>query len=311
MSSCSMGDVSQFVKILMKSYFKTWASIDFGDLSIRGVDHLNKNISVGLIQLQSSMGDISKNVERAVKYIEMASDKGADIVCFPELFITGYNMDLKELFSTESINEVYDYAIEKLTVIASEKKMHLIVPIAYTSGGKKINGAIFIDDDGKIIGRYGKTHLYNKERNNFERGDSIDVFDTKLGKIGIMICYDAGFPEVCRIMALKDAEIVFCPSAWRIEDKRIWDLNLAQRALENNIFVIGVNAFADESFHHLFGNSKIVNPIGEVVAEIGEDIEDIIVETIDLSSIKEYKKDVDYKNDRNSALYSKIASKSD
>ncbi len=272
---------------------------------------MNKNISVGLIQMRSSIGDITENVEKAVKYIESASEKGADIICFPELFITGYNMDAKELFSMENINETYGYAIDKLTKIASEKKIHLIVPIAYTSGDKRINGAVFIDDDGKIIGQYGKTHLFSKESNNFESGDSIDVFDTKLGRIGIMICYDAGFPEVCRIMALNDAEIVFCPSAWRIEDKRIWDLNLAQRALENNIFVIGVNAFSIESFHHLFGNSKIINPIGEVVAEIGMDIEDIIVETIDLNSIKEYRKKMNYRIDRNPALYSKISSKGD
>ena len=128
------------------------------------------------------------------------------------------------------------------------------------------------------------------------------MFDIKLQnksiKISIMICYDAGFPESCRSLALQGAEIVFCPAAWRIQDVDMWDLNLSQRALENLLFVVGVNRFGHEGDLELFGKSKICNPRGRVLKELPMDRESVEVFEIDLMDVECFRIEIPYLRDR-------------
>jgi predicted amidohydrolase len=107
-----------------------------------------------------------------------------------------------------------------------------------------------------------------------------------IGTVGIMICYDMGFPETARFLTLQGAEIIFCPSAWRSEDRDIWNLNIPQRALENTVFLAAVNRFGQEGDDlYLFGGSKVCNPRGQVLAEIKEEKEAILYCEIDLNEI--------------------------
>lgn len=267
---------------------------------------MSRNINIAMVQMHSCIGQIEKNVDNAIKSIKQSAEKGADIVCFPELFATGYNMDFEQEYTVDKSIENYNYITSKLSEVALNEKIHIIAPIAIVKKSKVYNSALFIDDHGKIIGDYGKTHLYSKEANLFNEGEEIKIFDTKLAKIGIMICYDAGFPEVCRTLALKGAEIVFCPSAWKIQDKSVWDLNLSQRALENTLFVVGVNSVGTDNNLHLFGNSKILNPRGEIVVEIDENIEEVLVTTVDVDSIQTYRNYFPYLRDRKPNLYGAI-----
>ena len=121
-----------------------------------------------------------------------------------------------------------------------------------------------------------------------------------------MICYDAGFPEVCRTLCLSGAEIVFIPSAWRIQDEYMWDLNIPQRALENLLFAVGVNGVGIESELHLFGKSKICNPQGNIIIELPKDEEKVVVATINLSDIERFRTEIAYLKDRRPLLYDKI-----
>lgn len=267
---------------------------------------MSRDVSIAMVQMYSYIGEVEKNVDNAIKFIKQSAKNGADIVCLPELFATGYNMDFQQEYTIDKSIKNYNYITSRLCEAALNEKIYIIAPIAIVKKSKVYNSALFIDDNGKIIGDYGKTHLYSKEANLFNEGEEIKVFDTKLAKIGIMICYDAGFPEVCRTLALKGAEIVFCPSAWKIQDKSVWHLNLSQRALENTLFVVGVNLVGNDNNLHLFGNSKVVNPKGETVVEIDENIEGVLVTTIDIDSIQGHRNYLTYLRDRKPSLYGAI-----
>lgn len=267
---------------------------------------MRRNIKIGLIQESSSFGDIEKNLSKAIKIIEDISKKGAQIACLPELYVTGYDMDNKDLYSEEFFVQYHRFILDEFSKVSRENNIYIILPTFIIRDGKKYNSAVFFDNNGNVIGDYDKTHLFENERRVFDRGDNIKVWDTEIGKIGLMICYDAGFPEVSRVLRLKGAEIVFCPSAWRIQDKEIWDVNIMQRAIENRMFVVGVNSVTKTSKLHLFGCSKIVSPEGKVVCEIGIDKEESIVCEVDLDMVKKYIGLDDYLKDRRPELYNII-----
>ena len=146
---------------------------------------------------------------------------------------------------------------------------------------------MMIDDQGTLLGGYSKTHPVGDERKYLQRGTEYPVFDTKLGKIGISICYDACFPETSRLLALKGAEVMLVPAAWRgnFYFKEWWDLNLACRALDNLMYVAAVNMIGPTGEQYFAGKSQLCSPIGEVLCTCGVDEERILYGEVDLSRI--------------------------
>lgn len=220
---------------------------------------MDNNVKIALVQFQSKLNCPDENVEKACGMIAQAASQGAKIVCFPELFSTGYNLDIVGPRLPETAERLDGPRIAKLCQAAKENGCYVIAPVATEREVKGVyfNSAVLIDDEGHVAGCYDKHHLYSLERFHFRMGNDIPVFDTKYGKIGIMICYDAGFPEVARLLMLQGAEVIFMPSAWRVQDKDIWDINVAQRALENLCYVAAVNRFGQEGETYLFGGTKV------------------------------------------------------
>lgn len=264
-----------------------------------------KNVNIGIIQFDGKIGQVEHNVNKAVEAIKKAAEKGANIVCLPELFSTGYNFDiLGDQMGPLSL-EYFDLTVEKMSSAAKEYQVYVIAPFSEKRDleGILYNSAIVFDDEGNRIGSFAKTHLFAKERLYFREGSDYPVFDTKYGKFGIAICYDIGFPESCRSLCLNGAELVFMPSAWRVQDKDMWDLNVPQRALENLFFTIGVNRVGIEGDLHLFGNSKVCNPRGQIIAELPQDEERVEVVTIDLNEINKFRSQLSYLRDRKPDIY--------
>ncbi len=270
---------------------------------------MGRKVNIGIIQMNSKLGDVELNISRALRFIQEAVEMKANIVCLPELFSTGYNTKILAEKNAEIGLRYYNYIVDRISNTANKNKIFIIAPLGEKkdSTGAIYNSAILFDDEGNMCGSYAKTHLYSSERLYFEEGSQIKVFDTKYGKIGIMICYDAGFPEVCRTLCLSGAEIVFLPSAWRIQDEYMWDLNIPQRALENLLFVVGVNGVGTENKLHLFGKSKICNPQGNIIIELPKDEEKVVVAPINLSDIERFRAEIAYLKDRRPLLYNIIA----
>ncbi|MFR3385030.1 MAG: nitrilase-related carbon-nitrogen hydrolase [Lachnospiraceae bacterium] len=266
---------------------------------------MERQFKIALVQYQSVLGDLQKNADRAVEMVREAAAKGAKIVCFPEMFNTGYNFQLIGDGFHNCGETIDGHTITRLQKVAKECACYVIAPITLEKKVKGVfyNAAVVIDDEGVVLGDYSKHHLWAAERYYFHAGEDIPVFDTKYGKIGVMICYDAGFPETARVLTLKGAELIFMPSAWRIQDWDMWNLNIPQRALENTLYVAGVNRFGHEDDLYMFGNSKVANWRGRIIAESKEEKEEIVYAEIDLDQLTKARLDIHYLKDRRPDSY--------
>ena len=265
---------------------------------------MSRSIKIALIQFSSILGNIEKNIKKAIEMIEIATINGSKIICFPETFASGYDLNFfKEKISglAESLN---GYTISTLRKIAEHKRVYIIAPIILKKDHKSsfTNSAVVIDDNGNIMGVYNKNHLWHiGEGNLFKKGNGYPIFKTKYCNIGILICYDLNLPEAARILTLKGAELIFLCSAWIQKDKYIYDTFIPARALENEIFFASVNMFDKD--RNLFGNSKIVNPKGEIVAESLKKSEDVLIYKINLEEITEARYNAPYLSQRRPKQY--------
>ncbi len=254
---------------------------------------MNRDIRIALIQMQPEQGNTKKNLERGIEFINEASDNGATIVCLPELFYSGYHLDSKKL---QELAEPSDGPmVQTLCKVAKEKGVYIIAGYAESVEimGRMYNAAVFIDNKGTILGNMRKVYAWGQEKEKFREGNKFPVYDTPLGKIGIMICYDCEFPEPMRIMALKGAELVFVPSVWSIPAERRWEIDLAGGALYNLMFTAGANTVGDGSC----GSSQVVGPNGVVRALASKDNEEILYCDIDLNEVMATRSRIPYLND--------------
>ncbi|MCL5075829.1 MAG: carbon-nitrogen hydrolase [Chloroflexi bacterium] len=267
---------------------------------------MTREIRVGIIQMDVELGNIAANLGRALRMIEEAAEQGAQVVCLPELFATGYNMEILGERFVELAQPADGPVARALGQVSQKRGLYIIAGMAESQQmpGVVYNSALLLGPDGQVKGTYRKTHAFGLERFYFRNGGEYPVFQTELGRFGLLICYDAGFPEAGRALALAGVEVIFIPSAWEIRDKDLWDVNTAARALDNLVFVVAANRVGMEGTLHLFGNSKVVDPRGHVLAEAAMDREEVLVTTIDLDDIVKWRKEVRYMTDRRPELYS-------
>ena len=256
---------------------------------------MKSTINLALIQFESILGDPAASRAKAEIMIREAAENGAELICLPELYTTGYNLDLVGPKMADMAEAIDGPTITNLQKLAKELKVHIIAPLALQleddPEARPFNSAVFIDDKGEILGVYSKCHLFETERMYFQPGQELPVFDTKFGKIGIMICFDAGFPEVARILQLKGAELILCPSAWRIQDMGVWHLNMPQRAQENSCYVAAVNRYGREGSLYMGGYSIVCGPEGDIIKEITEEKENILYCTISGQRLADFRAD--------------------
>lgn len=231
--------------------------------------------------------DREANLEKAEAALRKAAANGAKLVCFPESFDLGYNnTKLPEMVAYVRSGE--SPTLHKMCSLAKELQVHILVPMFWKNQDGKIeNRAFLVDDEGSILGGYSKTHLTADERPHLVRGDVYPVFDTKLGKIGIAVCYDICFPEVSRMLALKGAQVILVPAAWRSSKyyKQWWNIDLSSRALDDLVYTVGINMTGSANENETFaGCSQICDPTGEKLCYCAQD-EMILYGQIDLCRI--------------------------
>lgn len=258
-------------------------------------------IKVTIAQTDAILGDKNENLRCLENYCYKAKENNAQIICFPELATTGYSPSIlgKQYYSlSETQNEQTDKLFSQLS-----SKLNLVIICGFIerddTTGKIYNSAgIWIPNRKNWLAVYRKMHLFHHEKLWFTPGDSLPVFDIGICRIGIIICYDAGFPEVARILATKKADILFMPSAWSQQDKDLWYINTPCRALENTTHLVAVNRWGKEGDINLFGGSRIIDPRGTIVANASEKAEDMISYEIDLTTQTEIRKSLNYLKDK-------------
>jgi len=224
---------------------------------------LKETIRIALATLNTTVGDKKSNIEKALDTIDDAVTNGAELIGFGECYTTGYSGEniINEL--AEPIpGETTDIFCEK----AREQECFIIVGLPERKETEIYNTSALIGPNG-VIGTYQKTFLGSGDVKQFTQGRNFPVWDTVLGKIGLMICYDAFFPEAARILALKGAELIVCPAASCIS-QRDFNKYIPARAAENTVYVAFVNlaGYRAELQNYYFGGSFLVDPNGESVA---------------------------------------------
>lgn len=224
-----------------------------------------------------------------------------DIVCLPELFTTGYLLDEVERLAEEIPAHTSDF-IRRLAI---KHRVNIIAgSILEREGRNFFNTAIVFDREGEITGTYRKIHLFSlfDEPRFLKAGVVATTLKLDVARIGLMICYDLRFPEIARRLASDGAQILFIPSQFPEPRLDHWRHLLAARAIENQVFVAGVNRVGSDEKARFFGHTMVLDPWGEVVAEAGESEENLVAE-IDLARIEEVRTKLPAFYDRRPNIY--------
>ena len=277
-----------------------------------------KEFTAACVQIAITPNEPQKNINKCIQWLDKAvKDYQADLVVFPETITTGFDTGL----SVDELWEMLDVVPGKLTddIQAAAKKhsVHIVWPTyrRMDEGKGILNSAILIGPDGEIIGTYDKTHPFPGERRDMggwtEVGTRAEVFETELGNIGMIICYDGDFPELSRLLAVKGAEVIVRPSAL-LRSYDIWYITNCARAYDNHVYMVSTNMLGpDAGGNFYFGHSMIVNPIAWRLAQ-ARGTEEIIAAKLDPDPMRyitwgsKSLQPFDHLEDRNLALYEEI-----
>jgi len=224
-----------------------------------------KEISVSLVQGTPKPGDKIANLGKIEDY---ARKEKADLLVFPELFITGYL--LKDEYSRLAV--IRDGPeIQKLEEIAMDTGSHIIVGAPFKNDRNELyNSSLLIGPEG-YIGRYDKWQLVNflpfDEKRYFFSGKDLPVFKTEVGTIGLLICYDVFFPELTTALTMKGADILVSISATPAFSRKFFEIVVPARAVENTVFFLFNNLTGTEERLTFWGGASIHTPRGFQLAK--------------------------------------------
>ncbi len=252
---------------------------------------MNENIKIALVQMSMSK-NIQENTEKAFKYIEEAAKNGANLVCFPELQFYRFFPQYSKL---DVNNCALDIDCDVLQKIQEKcKKLNIaVVPNFYLEqDGNRYDASPFIDRDGKILGISKMVHIVQADQ-FFEQDyytpseEGFKVYDTSIGKIGIVICFDRHYPESIRSCALQNADLIIIPTAnTKDEPLEMFEWELRIPANQNSVFIAMCNRVGLEENMDFAGESIVVNPDGKVLAK-ANDKEQILYCNISMKESKE------------------------
>lgn len=256
-------------------------------------------------------GQPGTNVSNVIIQLERLKEEGVELAVFPEAALTGYCVDSPE--EARGIAIARDgYEIQTLVQACEIFDILCVVGFAEREGDALFNTAVLIEP-GQAPRFYRKTHLPFLGLDRFVTpGDALPVFDTRLGRIGILICYDLRPPEATRTLTLAGADILILPTNWPVGAETSADHVAIARAVENRIVVATCNRTGTENGFQFIGRSKIIHVTGYVLAAAGDGEETLIAE-VDLAEARQKrtvnipgKYEVDVMGSRRPELYGTI-----
>jgi N-carbamoylputrescine amidase len=285
--------------------------------------------TVGLVQMAMS-ADPAANLEKAIARVGEAAAAGASVVCLPELFRSRYFAQREDAALFDLAEPVPGPSTEALGRAARQAGVVVIAPVfERRAPGLYHNSAAVIDADGRVVGVYRKMHIPDDpayyEKFYFTPGDlGFRAFDTRVGRIGTLVCWDQWYPEGARLTALQGAAILFYPTAigWHPAEKAThgaqqldaWRTIQRSHAIANGCYVAAVNRVGLEPAQsgdglEFWGSSFVADPFGAVVAEAPRDREAIVLGEVDLARIEEVRRGWPFLRDRRIDAYGGIVSR--
>ena len=242
-------------------------------------------VKIGLVQMAVGV-DKEENLNRACGEVANMARQGAQMVVLPEMFLCPYDNKCFPKYGEEVGGEAW----LRMSAAARENGVYLVGgSIPEKENGKIYNTCFVFGRDGRQLGRHRKMHLFDIDVKGGQRfmesevltaGDEVTVVDTQWGKVGVCICFDMRFPELARRMTLDGARLLVVPAAFNMTTgPRHWELMFRQRAVDNQVFTVGVAPARDVDGGYVsYGNSMAVSPWGDVVYRAGAEPVSQVVE---------------------------------
>ncbi|MCC5861910.1 MAG: carbon-nitrogen hydrolase [Gammaproteobacteria bacterium] len=286
-----------------------------------------KTLSVGLVQMR--MGeDVAENTARALAGAREAAERGAQVICLPELFRSRYFCQTEDAAQFDLAEAVPGETTEAFAALGAEFDVALVVSLfERRAPGLYHNTAAVIDGKRGYVGKYRKMHIPDDprfyEKYYFTPGDlGFRSFPTAAGQLGVLVCWDQWYPEAARLTALQGAELLFYPTAigWHPEEReaygaaqqQAWELMQRAHAVANGCFVVAVNRTgfepdpSGEGGIEFWGHSFIAAPDGSLVCLAPDHEEVVLVETLDLSAMERQRQGWPFFRDRRIDAYAPL-----
>jgi N-carbamoylputrescine amidase len=296
---------------------------------------LAEKYRVGLVQM-SATPDPDKNLQRAIDRVHQAQAKGAQIVCLPELFQTQYFCQREDAALFDLAEPIPGPTTARLSEVARQLKIVLVASLfEKRAPGVYHNTAVMIDSDGSLRGIYRKMHIPDDplyyEKYYFTPGDlGFKAFDTQVGRVGTLVCWDQWYPEGARLTALQGAQVLFYPTAigWHPDEKEqfgqaqydAWQTIQRAHAIANGVYVAVVNRVGFEEGDvrgnkasgkglEFWGGSFIADPFGRLIALASHDKEEILIGDVDPRALEDIRRNWPFLRDRRIDAYAPITSR--
>ncbi len=281
----------------------------------------SRKVKVGLVQM-SCTKDKAANIDKALAKTREAAAKGAEIVCLQELFSSLYFCDVEDYENFKLAEPIPGDTTFKFQALAKELGVVIICSLfEKRAEGLYHNTTAVIDADGSYLGKYRKNHIPDDpgyyEKFYFTPGDTgYQVFKTKFGTIGVLICWDQWYPEGARITSLMGAEMLFFPTAigWanhqtaevNQDQYNAWQIVQRSHAVANGVPVISVNRTGVEGDMIFWGGSFVTNAQGKLLYQASHDKEEVHVAEIDKEQSDYYRTHWPFLRDRRIETYEPI-----
>jgi N-carbamoylputrescine amidase len=275
--------------------------------------------------------DPSDNLRRAIERVREAADSGAKVICLPELFRSRYFCQHEDASNFDLAEQVPGPTTDALGEVARSLGVVIIAPLfERRAAGVYHNSAVVVEADGTISGLYRKMHIPDDpayyEKFYFTPGDlGFKSFQTSVGSIGTLICWDQWYPEAARLTALQGADLIFYPTAigWHPHEKAqhgasqldAWRTVQRGHAVANGVYVAAVNRTGHEvppggvAGIEFWGSSFVADPQGVVIAEASADKEEILLAEVDTARIEDVRRNWPFLRDRRIDAYGDITSR--
>lgn len=259
-------------------------------------------MKIALVSFDIKWEDKEENLAICAMHIKDAIQENVDLIIFPEMTLTGFSNNVTKIAEDVS----HSQSIEKFSMLAKEYKIAIIFGLSIEDDKKALNQSVFLDKDGDVIGRYSKIHPFSfaNEEYYYNSGNKLSVIKFKNLRIGLTICYDLRFPEIYSGLA-KDADLIVNIANW--PQKRIdhWDTLLKARAIENQVFIIGVNRVGCDGNGLSYNESNVIyNANGEKVNN--DTLNSLKIYEIDVGWTNDFRKGFNTVKDRKTEFYKGI-----
>jgi omega-amidase len=250
-------------------------------------------------QIASIWEEPEKTLEKAGMFIRYAAASDTDLICFPEQFATGWDPKPQK-----NLQDIHGSLVSSLQGYAKEYGIGILGSFRQVNDPLPKNTAIAIGRDGRILSTYAKMHLFSfgHEDEGNSPGTDLGVFSLDSFTCGVAICYDLRFPDLFRLYAKEGVQVVFVPSAWPHIRTRHWELFIQARALENQMYIVGVNTTGQTPIESYSGNSMTADPQGTIISRANE-AEQLVFTDLDPAVVTATRRRFPVEKDRRDTLY--------